>query len=85
MGHSLNNDLKGTVLFDYIHFFLMAVGINLIIYLSSLKFIINNFFLDSALKLDHARVIDTSYLFKYRSQSIHRRPSLNNLCKASYY
>ncbi|KAK4749418.1 hypothetical protein SAY87_026867 [Trapa incisa] len=34
-----------------------------------------------ALKLDHTRVIDTSFLFKYCGLSIHRRPSLNNLSK----
>ncbi|KAL5821743.1 hypothetical protein ACOSQ3_023625 [Xanthoceras sorbifolium] len=33
-----------------------------------------------ALKLDHARVIDTSLIFKHADG--HRRPSLNNLCKA---
>ncbi|OWM82149.1 hypothetical protein CDL15_Pgr001723 [Punica granatum] len=32
-----------------------------------------------ALKLDHARVIDTSYIFKYPGEPILRRPSLNNL------
>ncbi|KAB1214780.1 Small RNA degrading nuclease 3 [Morella rubra] len=36
-----------------------------------------------ALKLDHARVIDTSFIFKYSDGSINRRPSLNSLCKAS--
>ncbi|XP_023003670.1 small RNA degrading nuclease 1-like isoform X1 [Cucurbita maxima] len=35
-----------------------------------------------ALQLDHARVIDTSYIFKYFNGSIYRRPSLNNLCKS---
>ncbi|PKI31912.1 small RNA degrading nuclease 3-like isoform X2 [Punica granatum] len=35
-----------------------------------------------ALKLDHARVIDTSYIFKYPGEPILRRPSLNNLCKS---
>lgn len=35
-----------------------------------------------ALKLDHARVIDTSLVFKYADGSNFRRPSLNDLCKA---
>ncbi|OIT06187.1 small rna degrading nuclease 3 [Nicotiana attenuata] len=34
------------------------------------------------LKIDHARVIDTSYIFKYRDQPSNRRPSLSNLCKS---
>ncbi|XAR74025.1 Exoribonuclease II [Bertholletia excelsa] len=34
-----------------------------------------------ALKLDHARVIDTSLIFKYGDETNFRRPSLNNLCK----
>ncbi|XVF61241.1 hypothetical protein PTKIN_Ptkin08bG0114300 [Pterospermum kingtungense] len=34
------------------------------------------------LKIDHARVIDTSYIFQYLDAPIYRRPSLNNLCKA---
>ncbi|EOX91536.1 hypothetical protein QUC31_003156 [Theobroma cacao] len=34
------------------------------------------------LKIDHARVIDTSYIFKYLDASISKRPSLNNLCKS---
>ncbi|XVE87068.1 hypothetical protein DITRI_Ditri18aG0086600 [Diplodiscus trichospermus] len=34
------------------------------------------------LKVDHARVIDTSYIFKYEGAPIHKRPSLNNLCKS---
>ena len=37
----------------------------------------------TALKLDHARVIDTAFIYKYENQPINRRPSLNNLCKAS--
>ncbi|XP_059296334.1 small RNA degrading nuclease 3-like isoform X2 [Lycium ferocissimum] len=35
-----------------------------------------------ALKLDHARVIDISYVFKYRDQPSYRRPSLNSLSKS---
>ncbi|GLT49397.1 hypothetical protein SLA2020_229550 [Shorea laevis] len=35
-----------------------------------------------ALKLDHARIIDTSYIFRFHDAPIHRRPSLNNLCKS---
>ncbi|XP_041001506.1 small RNA degrading nuclease 1-like isoform X1 [Juglans microcarpa x Juglans regia] len=35
-----------------------------------------------ALKMDHARVIDTALIFKYLDGSINRRPSLNNLCKS---
>ncbi|KAL6961446.1 hypothetical protein U1Q18_039215 [Sarracenia purpurea var. burkii] len=35
-----------------------------------------------ALKLDHARVIDTSFIFKVGDGTNFRRPSLNNLCKA---
>ncbi|KAL3722045.1 hypothetical protein ACJRO7_034402 [Eucalyptus globulus] len=35
-----------------------------------------------ALKLDHARVIDTSYIFKYSDAPFQRKPSLNNLCKS---
>ncbi|KAK9288003.1 hypothetical protein L1049_016448 [Liquidambar formosana] len=34
-----------------------------------------------ALKLDHARVIDTSFIFKFLDGPLFRRPSLNNLCK----
>ncbi|KAL8137837.1 hypothetical protein V2J09_003838 [Rumex salicifolius] len=37
-----------------------------------------------ALKIDHARVIDTSFIFKYGDESTKRRPSLNDLCKASH-
>ena len=39
-------------------------------------------FIATALKLDHTRVIDTSFIFKYSNGSIYRRPSLNKLCKA---
>ncbi|KAF5752874.1 hypothetical protein HS088_TW01G00792 [Tripterygium wilfordii] len=35
-----------------------------------------------ALKLDHARVVDTSYIFKYSDGPIFKRPSLHNLCKS---
>nr|XP_009780902.1 PREDICTED: small RNA degrading nuclease 1-like isoform X1 [Nicotiana sylvestris] len=35
-----------------------------------------------ALKVDHARVIDTFYVFKYRDQPSNRRSSLCNLCKS---
>lgn len=38
----------------------------------------------TALKIDHARVIDTAYIFKYSDGPIFRKPSLNNLCKASF-
>ncbi|XP_057545276.1 small RNA degrading nuclease 1 [Amaranthus tricolor] len=34
-----------------------------------------------ALKIDHARVIDTSYVFKLGHDSTKRKPSLNDLCK----
>ncbi|KAL5547249.1 hypothetical protein UlMin_006936 [Ulmus minor] len=34
-----------------------------------------------ALNIDHAWVIDTSFIFKYSGGPINRRPSLNNLCK----
>ncbi|KAG4933455.1 hypothetical protein JHK82_047761 [Glycine max] len=34
------------------------------------------------LKLDHVRVIDTSYIFQSLDGSIHKRPSLNSLCQA---
>ncbi|TKY55676.1 Small RNA degrading nuclease 3 [Spatholobus suberectus] len=34
------------------------------------------------LKLDHIRVVDTSYIFQSSDGSIHRRPSLNSLCQA---
>ncbi|KAG9146313.1 hypothetical protein Leryth_008002 [Lithospermum erythrorhizon] len=34
-----------------------------------------------ALNLDHSRVIDTSYLFKYENERPNERPSLYNLCK----
>lgn len=37
----------------------------------------------AALKLDYVRVIDTSYILQSEDGSIHKRPSLNNLCKAS--
>ncbi|TQE12129.1 hypothetical protein C1H46_002199 [Malus baccata] len=32
-----------------------------------------------ALKLEHARVIDTAYIYRYSDGPIHRKPSLNNL------
>lgn len=35
----------------------------------------------TALKVDHARVIDTQLIFKYQDVSSRGRPSLNNLCK----
>ncbi|KAK7346959.1 hypothetical protein VNO80_21483 [Phaseolus coccineus] len=35
-----------------------------------------------ALKLDHVRVIDTSFIFQSLDGSMHRRPSLNSLCQA---
>ncbi|ESW27885.1 hypothetical protein PHAVU_003G240600 [Phaseolus vulgaris] len=35
-----------------------------------------------ALKLDHVRVIDTSFIFQSSDGSMHRRPSLNSLCQA---
>ena len=38
--------------------------------------------LSAALKVDHARVIDTSFVFKYGDETTKRRPSLNDLCKA---
>lgn len=38
-------------------------------------------FIAAALKLDHSRVIDTSFIFKYSNGSIYRRPSLSKLCK----
>ncbi|XP_019424456.1 PREDICTED: small RNA degrading nuclease 1-like [Lupinus angustifolius] len=34
------------------------------------------------LKLDHVKVIDTSYIFQNLDGPIHRRPSLSSLCKA---
>ncbi|KAH0458069.1 hypothetical protein IEQ34_013384 [Dendrobium chrysotoxum] len=37
-----------------------------------------------ALKIAHARVIDTSYIFKYSGVRPTYTPSLNNLCKASF-
>ncbi|KAF5938298.1 hypothetical protein HYC85_025804 [Camellia sinensis] len=36
-----------------------------------------------ALKLDYGRVIDTSLIFKHGDEANFRRPSLNDLCKAS--
>ncbi|KAL8531844.1 hypothetical protein ACS0TY_008447 [Phlomoides rotata] len=35
-----------------------------------------------ALKLDHTRVIDTSYIFSYTNGPINKKPSLSLLCKA---
>ncbi|GLU13516.1 hypothetical protein SLE2022_301490 [Rubroshorea leprosula] len=35
-----------------------------------------------ALKLEHARVIDTSYIFKFHNAPTHRRPSLRNLSES---
>ncbi|KAL6572992.1 hypothetical protein OROHE_002468 [Orobanche hederae] len=35
-----------------------------------------------ALKVDHKRVIDTSYIFKYASGPTNKKPSLSLLCKA---
>lgn len=35
-----------------------------------------------ALKVDHARVIDTSFVFNYGDGTTKRRPSLNDLCKS---
>lgn len=37
----------------------------------------------TALKLDHARVIDTALVFKYANGSHSRRPSLSDLCKVN--
>ncbi|XP_010932207.1 small RNA degrading nuclease 1 isoform X1 [Elaeis guineensis] len=34
------------------------------------------------LKIDHRRVIDTSYIFKYLDVAVNCSPSLNNLCKS---
>ncbi|CAM8921912.1 unnamed protein product [Rhodiola kirilowii] len=34
-----------------------------------------------ALKIEHARVIDTTYIFKHADAPIGRKPSLNNVCK----
>ncbi|KAI4324845.1 hypothetical protein MLD38_030297 [Melastoma candidum] len=34
-----------------------------------------------ALKFDYARIIDTSYIFKYAEDSIQKRPSLTTLCQ----
>ncbi|PON67197.1 Exonuclease/helicase-like [Trema orientale] len=36
----------------------------------------------NALKIDHAWVIDTSFIFRYSDGPFTRRPSLNNLCKS---
>ncbi|KAJ6844373.1 small RNA degrading nuclease 1-like [Iris pallida] len=36
-----------------------------------------------ALKIDHLRVIDTSYIFKIKDLPASYTPSLNNLCKAN--
>ncbi|KAH9621435.1 hypothetical protein KSS87_007557 [Heliosperma pusillum] len=35
-----------------------------------------------AMKVDHAKVIDTSFIYKYGDESTRKRPSLNDLCKA---
>ncbi|KAL2241646.1 UNVERIFIED_CONTAM: Small RNA degrading nuclease 3 [Sesamum indicum] len=35
-----------------------------------------------ALKLDHTRVVDTSYVFKYANGPTNKKPSLSLLCKA---
>lgn len=35
------------------------------------------------LRIDHARVIDTSFVFEFENAPKTHRPSLNNLCKAS--
>ncbi|KAH1137148.1 hypothetical protein GYH30_027222 [Glycine max] len=35
------------------------------------------------LKLDHVKVINTSYIFQSLDGSIHKRPSLNSLCQAN--
>lgn len=35
-----------------------------------------------ALKLDHTRVIDTSYIFRYKNGPVNKKPSLSLLCKA---
>ncbi|GAV63999.1 RNase_T domain-containing protein [Cephalotus follicularis] len=37
-----------------------------------------------ALKIDHAKVIDTALIFQYSDRPVYRRPSLNTLCKASF-
>ncbi|XP_074308793.1 small RNA degrading nuclease 1-like [Silene latifolia] len=34
-----------------------------------------------AMKVDHAKVIDTSFIYKYGDESTRKRPSLNDLCK----
>ncbi|KAH9615745.1 hypothetical protein KSS87_023518 [Heliosperma pusillum] len=38
-----------------------------------------------AMKVDHAKVIDTSFIYKYGDESSRKRPSLNDLCKARQY
>ncbi|KAL5137162.1 Small RNA degrading nuclease 3 [Glycine soja] len=38
---------------------------------------------DLLLKLDHVKVINTSYIFQSLDGSIHKRPSLNSLCQAN--
>ncbi|KAL1207672.1 Small RNA degrading nuclease 1 [Cardamine amara subsp. amara] len=35
------------------------------------------------LKIDHPKVIDTAFVFKYSNERKLRRPSLNNLCKVT--
>ncbi|KAE9449688.1 hypothetical protein C3L33_18410, partial [Rhododendron williamsianum] len=71
IGHSLNNDMQverncGLCLLFMTDVFKKPLLI----------------FLFTALKLDHARVIDTSLIFKYADETSWRRPSLKNLCKA---
>lgn len=76
VGHRLNKDLKGTLhLFNFSILLFTSIKINL----WSL----------SALKMDHARVIDTSLAFDYNIGNIQvpparlPRPSLNFLYKVS--
>lgn len=81
VGHGLYNDLKGMLNFlTVILSFSMQQPNH---FLKCLMVFVSLFlkFVDTVLKLDHARVIDTAYIFKY-SEGL-RRPSLNNSCKAS--
>lgn len=70
----------------------LAVSLNLpLVYVkgnTSVEVLLGSFLfilllLVAVLKLDYARVIDTSYIFQCSDRPFHMRPSLNSLCKAS--
>lgn len=99
IGHSLCNDLQGKLIIVSVSLFCIQSIKSFLLFLDFqftctvmysfadlfhlFVFLIMTFFLFSALKIDHKMVIDTAYVFRYSDGPIYRKPSLNNLCKAS--